>query len=152
MLKTLISAGLIFLLIPLAHAATIYQWTENGKTVYGGVPPLGIQAKEIRLERPHSQPDNGTSATERWQQSMERKANQKKRDKVKTDDEKYSQARALNCNKARHNLNVLQIGGRKRVRLSDGSVKYLDEAETSQRIRKATADVDAYCDSADSNS
>ena len=153
MLKTIITASLIYLLLPHAQAATIYQWIENGKTVYGGTPPLGVEAKAIKLKSFSRQADKNTLASERWKQSMKKKAAQKKLDKVKADDEKYSQARALNCNKARHNLNVLQIGGRKRVKLPDGSIKYLDEAETNQKISKAKADIDAYCGSAsESNS
>ncbi|MEE9342077.1 MAG: DUF4124 domain-containing protein [Gammaproteobacteria bacterium] len=127
-------------------AGNIYQWKENGKTQFGQFPPPGISAKPVNTSRGSSdrQPKQRTPQ-DRLKRSENRKNEQRTQDEMKQEQQKYVKARELNCNKARHNLTILQAGGRHRIQLPDGTIKYLDEAETTNKVNAAKKNISELC-------
>lgn len=127
-------------------AGNIYKWQEDGKTVYGEYPP--VDAKTEQLSRSSAVRINEStrpSATKLLEQKEQAAQEAATEAEIVADAEAYKQTRNSNCSIARRNLSMYQAGGRHRFKQPDGSVKYLDEAETQSRIEEANSHIRDFC-------
>lgn len=136
-------AAMLLLGASAGHAGDIYKWQENGKTVYGEFPPPGVQTQVFKrqsgpaavTEETAASPETGAPAP----------APQPEDEATVADVEKYREERDRNCEVAKRNLGILKTGGRHRFKLPDGSVQYLDETQTQERIKEAEDQVRDFC-------
>jgi hypothetical protein len=136
---------LAFISLP-SLAGNIYKWQENGKTVYGEYPPVGVSTEQlsrssaVRLNK--STRPSATKLLKQQEQATQKTATEAE---IVADAEAYKQTRSSNCAIARRNLSMYQAGGRHRFKQPDGSVKYLDEVETQTRIDEANSHIRDFC-------
>lgn len=130
-----------------SQASDIYKWKNDGKTVYGEYPPAGVQAEKInRISGVKVNKAQRASVQERLQESEQAARDKAEKDQIVADAAAYKQARKENCSTAQRNLAMLQAGGRHRFKLPDGTISYLDEAETQRRVDEAQSQINDYCD------
>lgn len=128
------------------QAGDIYKWYNDGRIIYGEYPPAGVEAEKLSRSsavRLNSQQHSAQQLLKLSDQAEEKKA---RSEKIVADANAYKQQRSENCDIARRNLAMFQAGGRHRFKLPDGSVKYLDEAETQSRIEEANGQIRDFCD------
>ena len=87
-----------------------------------------------------------SSAQDLLKQSNQAAEKKAKAEQIVADANAYKQTRSENCGIARRNLAMYQAGGRHRFKLPDGSVRYLDEAETRSKIEEANGQIRDFCD------
>ncbi|MCO6411896.1 MAG: DUF4124 domain-containing protein [Thiogranum sp.] len=140
------------LMLALAAApasADVYKWTNaNGETVFGQFPPAGVAAERIKTNAPPSKAAQPPAATpqERLKALQEQQQSQHEQAAETAAQKQQAAARKQNCTSARNNLAQLERGGHRRVKLPDGTVTFLSEEETQQRIEQARQHVKDNCD------
>jgi hypothetical protein len=127
------------------HAGEIFKWQENGKTQYGEFPPPGVEAQVFKREVGSVSQTGQTAASPEAGSPDPAPVPQPGDEQTVAEVEKYKQQRQENCAIAKRNLGLLKTGGRHRFKLPDGSVQYLDEEQTRQRIEKAERQVRDFC-------
>lgn len=147
MRKHLILPVMLALVALPCQAGDIYKWQEKGKTIYGEYPPAGVDA--VQLSKSAAVRMNNSarpSAQELLKQSNETADKKAADSQVVADAASYKKARSENCAIAKRNLAMFQTGGRHRFKLPDGTVSYLDEAETQRRTEEAQGQINDFCD------
>ncbi|MEE9422209.1 MAG: hypothetical protein V3V50_03535 [Gammaproteobacteria bacterium] len=128
------------------QAGNIYKWQEDGKTVYGEYPPIGADTEQLsRSSAVRINESARPSATKLLEQQEQATKDAATEAEIVADADAYKQTRKSNCATARRNLSMYTAGGRHRFRQPDGSVKYLDEAETQNRIEEANSHIRDFC-------
>jgi len=146
-MRTLITLPFLLAAVSLnCQAGDIYKWQENGKTVYGEYPPAGVQAQQLSKTSAVKVDYHRPSAQELAGKADEASSKKAEAKQIVADAAAYKEARDKNCSSAQRNLAVLQTGGRHRFKLPDGTVTYLDEAETKRRVNEAREAIHDYCD------
>lgn len=128
------------------QAGDIYKWYKDGRIIYGEYPPPGIEAEKLSRSSAVRMKSQQPSAQELLKQSSQAEEKKARAEKIVADAATYKQQRSENCDIARRNLAMYQAGGRHRFKLPDGSIKYLDEAETQSRIEEANGQIHDFCD------
>ncbi len=129
------------------QAGDIYKWYENGKIIYGEYPPAGAEAIQLsRSSAVRMKETSRKSAQDLLKQSNQAAEKKTKSDQIVADANTYKQVRSENCSIAMRNLAMYQAGGRHRFKLPDGTVKYMDEAETQARVEEANGHIQDFCD------
>lgn len=130
-----------------SQAGDIYKWYQDGKIIYGEYPPPGANAVQIsRSSGVRMHESQRSSAQELLKQSSQAAEKKARAEQIVADADAYKQTRSENCGIARRNLAMYQAGGRHRFKLPDGSIKYLDEAETQSKIEEANGQIRDFCD------
>ena len=130
-------------------AADVYKWKNaNGETVFGQHPPAGVEAERIKRTTGKRSPDQPPSATpqERLKALQEQQNSEREQAGEAAAANKHAAARKQNCASARSNLALYERGGHRRVRLPDGTVTFLGDAENKQRIDQAKQQIKDNCD------
>jgi hypothetical protein len=129
--------------------AAMYKWTDqNGNVQYGQFPPTGVAAERISASgTTHKvEPQDSKSPQQRLQELEQQQKEQNEQAAEAAATQQRKDLRQQNCEIARKNLAVLQEGGHHRVRLPDGSVSYLTDAQKQQRADQANRQIKDNCD------
>lgn len=147
MRKHLVLPVLLALVSLPCQSGNIYKWQMNGKTIYGEYPPAGVDAVQLnKASAVQINKSERASPQELVKKSAEAAKKMAADDQIVADAEAYKEARSENCAIAKRNLSMFQSGGRHRFKLPDGTISYLDEAETQSRIQEANEQIRDYCD------
>ena len=140
--------ALVLLCFSIASHGAIYKWVdENGVTQFSQFPPSEQEAERVRgAARPAEDPD---AARERLQQKLDgfeerREAESDSREEQAAQQEQQA-LRQRNCEAARHNLEILERGGRTRIRTESGEATYLTEEQRQERLETARKAVQENC-------
>lgn len=129
------------------QAGAILKWVdEDGNTHYGDAPPAKTQSEKISVQ---SAPTNPGKALPRLSTQDSGEDEPASTDSSKADDESNAdvpedQAK-LACDKAQEDLSVIKKSSRIKLRLADGTSRYLSSEEIAQRKEKANADIGRFC-------
>jgi len=120
------------------NAGTIHKWTdENGNVHYGDTPPVKTKSENVRVQTAPSNP--GKPLPRLSNSDPDGKAAGNTDQQISKDQaERY-------CNEARADLNVINNSSRIRVKQSDGTERYLSDAEIAKRKAESEAAVDRFC-------
>lgn len=137
-----------------ATAATkVYQWSDSeGQVHYGQLPPVGHSAQMIDTQTPTGHPRPLPSAPAAKPATPMRSDDQAAATKPGESDQ---QAQAVTqdpqqmreqCQGARHNLQILQVGGsNRRFRDPSGNVVRYTEAQRQEKIAAAERYIEQHC-------
>lgn len=138
---------LLLLLAAASASADIFKWTDAaGNTQYGQHPPAGVQA-----ERLHSvpAPQSAPAAKSLQQQVEDMDKRVEEQNKRKTEAAKKQQQaanRKINCDNARKNIEQLNYGGNRMIKMPDGSYQRLDEKQKQAQLEKNRKAIEEFCD------
>ncbi|MFT5218535.1 MAG: hypothetical protein ACI9LO_001056 [Planctomycetota bacterium] len=129
------------------QAGAILKWVdEDGNTHYGDAPPTKTKSEKINVQ---SAPTNLGKALPRLSTEASGEEEPASTDDSKTDDENNAEVpedqAILACDKAREDLSVIKKSSRIKLRLADGTSRYLSSEEITQRKEKANADISRFC-------
>jgi hypothetical protein len=134
-----------------ALEAGAYRWVdENGVTIYSQTPPPGqVETETIAPPPPPPADPNETweNLNRQWQEMQDREDARMDRKEQATKDQERQEARATNCEAARHNLKGLAEGRfRIRIKEPDGGYRVLPAEERQAKIEKAQEMIRENCD------
>lgn len=138
----------LLLLFSTALPAAMYKWVdENGETHYSQYPPPDRDYEALEPPPPPAS-DAGQAQQELegllQRQDEERQARQTAEEEAAAAEQQAEQ-RQKACAAARHNLEILTTGGRKRITGPDGVARYLPEEERQAKIAEAQKQIEEYC-------
>lgn len=149
-MKSLLRALLpLTLLFSAALPAAMYKWVdEDGRTHYSQYPPPDQDYEALEPPPPPAS-DAGQARQELegllQRQDEQRQAREEAAKETAAAEQQAEQRREA-CEAARHNLQVLTTGGRKRITGPDGVARYLPEEERQAKIAEAQKQIEEYCD------
>jgi hypothetical protein len=130
-----------------SHAAGIQKWVdEDGQIHYGDSPPAKSKTEQVRISRPPSNP--GKALPRLGDTQKENK------DEPETGGEQPASASAPQsteeeakqfCDQAHKDLETLNRNSQVRLRLNDGTTRYMTQEERDQRRKQSEQDIERYC-------
>lgn len=142
------SIVMISLVAPSAWANNVsYKWLDDsGNTVYSQTPPRDRQYETIRTKStPGSTATRSSGTSSSAIKSLEEGATvRKEKEKEAKKDAEIKQKRAIECEKAKKNVETFTIY--RRVRQPDGSVVRLDDNDRAKLLEEAKQNVADLCD------
>ncbi|MDN5872226.1 MAG: DUF4124 domain-containing protein [Nitrococcus sp.] len=136
-----------------AAPSKVYQWSDSqGQVHYGQVPPVGHSAQTIDVQTPRGHPRPVSSQPAATPETSMRPNGEDPATKP-GESNQHAQAVAQDprrlreqCQGARHNLQVLQIGGsNRRFRDSSGNIVRFTQAQREAKIAAAERYLEQHC-------
>jgi hypothetical protein len=130
-----------------SYAAGIQKWVdENGQVHYGDSPPTQVTTESIRISRP---PSNPGKTLPRINSNSEAKADDQQaqpaaKQPAAAPEPSAEQAKQF-CEQARKDLVTINRSNRLRLKLADGTTRFMTDEEISARREQTQADIDRYC-------
>ncbi len=132
------------------NAGAIKKWVdEDGNVHYGDAPPVSAKTQDIRVQAPPSNPgkalprlsspDTGEATGDTATGSSPTTA------QAGSDDVPEDQAKAA-CDAAQEDLKIINSSSRVKLRMADGSTRYMTTEEIEERKAQAEADVERFCE------
>jgi len=126
------------------NAGSIHKWTDaDGNVFYGDAPPISAKTENVWVQSAPSNPGRAlprlSSPDSDAESGSDNSATASNNDGVPAD-----QAKAI-CNSAQQDLEVIMSSNRIKLKLADGSTRYLTTEEIDERRTQAEADIDRFC-------
>lgn len=146
---------LLLLLAPAASEARLFKWVDaNGETHYSETVPRGQKGTEIQSHSapvPVPAPEAGTDNAEGRRQFEEqaegnRKRKQAEQEQAEAEARRASAIKRSRCEKAKHDLELLQKQTRLYSLGPDGERVYMDDDARAANIDKAVKEQNEYCE------
>jgi len=126
------------------NAGSIHKWTDaDGNVFYGDAPPISTKTENVWVQSAPSNPGKAlprlSSPDSEAASDSENSATASNNDGVPAD-----QAKAI-CDNAQQDMEVIMSSNRIKLKLADGSTRYLSTEEIDERRTQAEADIDRFC-------
>ena len=126
------------------NAGSIHKWTDaDGNVFYGDAPPISANTEAVWVQSAPSNPGKAlprlSSPGSEAAPGSEPSATASNGNGVPAD-----QAKAI-CNNAQQDLEVIMGSNRIKLKMADGSTRYLTTEEIDGRRTQAEADVERFC-------
>jgi hypothetical protein len=125
------------------NAGSIHKWTDaDGNVFYGDTPPVSTQTEDVRVQSAPSNPGkalprlsspDSPAAAEGDTPATDSSGN------VPTDQAKIA------CDNAKQDLEVIGRSSRIKLKLTDGTTRYLTSEEIDARKTQAEGDIQRFC-------
>ena len=155
-LRTIIIPVILALAVFPVHGDVIYKWkSKTGETQYGQFPPAGVSAERISTgftrSVPRAEPEEDAAPAVPapagdLQKPVEQVGQADAAEPAPLDEAQVQADREQKCANARSDLETLQQGGHRRMRLPDGTVTHLTAEQTAERIAATKQHIETYCD------
>lgn len=144
------AANIFPLLLVLATGsagAEMFKWTDaNGNTQYSQHPPAGVQAERLK-SAPAPQSAPAPKSLQQQVEDMDKRAEEQNKRKAEAAKKKQDAAnRKINCENAHKNIEQLNYGGNRLMKMPDGSYQRLDEKQKQAQLEKNRKAIEAFCD------
>ncbi len=133
------------------HAGAIKKWVdEEGNVHYGDAPPVSAKTQDVRVQAPPSNPGKalprlGTSGSGSGSGGASGdSAGGTTQAAAGSDDVPEDQAKAA-CDAAQEDIRIISSSSRVKLRMADGSTRYMTTEEIEERKAQAEADVERFC-------
>jgi hypothetical protein len=119
-------------------AGSIHKWTDaDGNVFYGDAPPISASTEDVWVQ---SAPSNPGKALPRLSSSgSESSAAAGDDNTVPADQAKVA------CDNAHKDLEIIQSSDRVKLKLADGSTRYLTSEEIDERRTQAESEIERFC-------
>ena len=126
------------------HAGSIHKWVdEEGNVHYGDSPPAKVKTEGVRVQ---SAPSNPGKALPRLSTSGTENTNATTSTGSPAEDAEVPEDQAkIACDNAREDLRIIGNSSRIKLRMADGSTRYMTTEEIEERKTQAEADVERFC-------
>ena len=123
------------------NAGTIHKWVdENGTVHYGDSPPAQTKSESVRVLSAPSNPGKALPRLNQPNTSQQSAAGASGEQPQASGD----QAQEF-CNLARKDLEIINGSSRIKLKMNDGSTRYLTAEEITERKAQAEAEIERYC-------
>jgi Domain of unknown function (DUF4124) len=144
------AADIFLLLLLLASApagADMFKWTDAGGNIqYGQHPPPGVPAERLK-SAPAPQSAPAPKSLQQQVDDMNRRTEEQNQRKAEAEKQKQAAAnRKMNCEIANRNIEQLNSGGNRLIKMPDGSYQRLDEKTRQAQIEKNQKAIKEFCD------
>ncbi len=120
-------------------AASIRKWVDEEGTVhYGDAPPMLTKTEPVRVLRAPTNPGKALPRL-KDQENVAVKPTAAKKHTLPKDQAKKA------CERARGDLEIINQNSQIKVRMADGTSRYMSTAEIEKRKIDTKADVKRYC-------
>jgi hypothetical protein len=132
-------------------AGQIYKWTDaEGKVHYGSEKPAdaAATAEQMKVNTSKTGVDTGAEALDDLKQEADDEAEKIKEEGIPPQPPVPSlptKEVKQRCQKAKHDLLVIQSRAQLRERDEKGNVRYVSEKEKEQRVKAAKKQIKEYC-------
>ena len=126
------------------NAGSIHKWTDaDGNVFYGDAPPISAKTEDVWVQ---SAPSNPGKALPRLNSpdSEAAQGNGSEDTDSSGNGVPADQAKAI-CDKAQQDLEVIMSSNRIKLKLADGSTRYLSTEEIDERKTQAEDDINRFC-------
>ena len=132
-----------------AHAGAIKKWVdEDGNVHYGDAPPVSAQTQDVRVQAPPSNPGKALPRLSTQKSPAGSGTAPAAGDAATTaansGDVPADQAK-IACDAAQDDLKIINNSSRVKLRMADGSTRYMTTEEIEERKTQAQADVERFC-------
>jgi len=126
------------------NAGSIHKWTDaDGNVFYGDAPPISAKTEDVWVQ---SAPRNPGKALPRLsspggeaEPGSESAATASNGNAVPADQAKIA------CDNANQDLQIIQSSSRVKLKLADGSTRYLTSEEIDERKTQAESEIERFC-------
>jgi len=142
-MKRLLIPALIF--ASSGYAAGIQKWVDdNGQVHYGDSPPAKTESESVRVSRP---PSNPGKALPRFTGSQDNTTAAAESDASAptTPAETSPDVIQKQCEQAKKDLSTLNRTARVRLRMDDGTIRYMTDEEKEERKKLSEEDIQQFC-------
>ncbi len=120
-------------------AASIQKWVDEEGTVhYGDAPPMLTKTESVRVQRATTNPGKALPRLNNSNNAATKPTAAKKH-KLPKDQAKKA------CERARGDLEIINQNSQIKIRMADGTSRYMSTAEIDARKVDTKADVKKYC-------
>ncbi len=128
-----------------SYAAGIQKWVDdNGQVHYGDSPPAKTKTESVRVSRP---PSNPGKALPRFtgSQDDETAAAEDGANTPSAPAETSEEVAQNQCEQAKKDLSTLNRTSRVRLRMDDGTIRYMTDEERAERKKLSEEDIQQFC-------
>lgn len=137
---------LIYLMLLIStslNAGSIHKWTDaDGNVFYGDTPPVSTETEDVRVQSAPSNPGKALPRLSSPDSPVAAESDTPATDSngnVPTDQAKIA------CDNAREDLDVIGRSSRIKLKLNDGTTRYLTSEEIDERRAQAQDDILRFC-------
>jgi len=121
-------------------AGSIHKWTDaNGNVFYGDAPPISAKTEGVWVQSAPSNPGKALPRLSSPGSEAAPAAATGDGNAVPTDQAKVA------CDNAREDLQIIQSSSRVKLKLADGSTRYLTTEEIDERRTQAESEIERFC-------
>lgn len=126
------------------NAAGIHKWTDaDGNVHYSDAPPVTVKTESVRVQSAPSNP--GKSLPRLSTPKTEDDAAGGDATAANNGNEVPADQAKIACDHARDDLKTIGNSTRVKLRLADGSTRYMTTEEIEERKSQAEADIERFC-------
>jgi hypothetical protein len=123
------------------NAGSIHKWTDaDGNVFYGDAPPITAKTEDVWVQSAPSNPGKAlprlSSPGSEAEPGSESAGNG---NAVPADQAKIA------CDNANKDLEIIQSSSRVKLKLADGSTRYLTSEEIEERQAQAESEIERFC-------
>ncbi len=127
------------------HATGIQKWVdETGQIHYGDSPPATTQTEAIRISRPPSNPGKALPRLNDTKESETKATSEPQTAQNPAPETPPDVAKDI-CEKAQKDLKTLNRTSNVRLKMDDGTVRYMTEEEIEARKKLSEEDIEQFC-------
>ena len=138
---------LIYLMLLTAtslNAGSIHKWTDDdGNVHYSDSPPLSVKTENVRVQAAPSNP--GKALPRLSSPDTKTTASKNSTDTANNDNQVPDDQAKIACENAQQDLRTISRSNRIKLRLDDGSTRYMTTEEIEDRKAEAEADLELFC-------
>jgi hypothetical protein len=117
------------------YAGSIHKWTDaDGNVFYGDAPPISAKTEDVWVQ---SAPSNPGKALPRLSSPDS--------DSAANDDTVPADQAKAACDNATQDLEIIESSSRVKLKLADGSTRYLTSEELDERRAQAESEIQRFC-------
>jgi len=117
------------------NAGSIHKWTDaDGNVFYGDAPPISAKTEDVWVQSAPSNPGK----------ALPRLSTQDNDSATNDDTVPADQAKAA-CDNATQDLEIIESSSRVKLKLADGSTRYLTSEEIDERRAQAESEIQRFC-------
>jgi len=122
------------------NAGSIHKWTDaDGNVFYGDAPPISAKTEDVWVQSAPSNPGKALPRLSSPGGEAGAAATAGNGNAVPADQAKIA------CDNAQNDLEIIQSSSRVKLKLADGSTRYLTTEELDERRAQAESEIERFC-------
>ncbi len=121
-------------------AGSIHKWTDaDGNVFYGDAPPISAKTEDVWVQSAPSNPGKALPRLSSPGSESAATASNGNGNAVPADQAKVA------CDNANKDMEIIQSSSRVKLKMADGSTRYLTSEEIDERKAQAESEIERFC-------
>jgi hypothetical protein len=126
------------------NAGSIHKWTDaDGNVFYGDAPPISAKTEGVWVQSAPSDP--GKALPRLSTQGNEANTDGEPAATASNGNAVPADQAKVACDNANKDLEIIQSSSRVKLKLADGSTRYLTSEEIDERRAQAESEIERFC-------